>query len=112
MRRRFPSPDNPNPLFSFAIRVGMDNQQNHYGFDHPDRMPSLLTVFEAVRHDKMKRVIEHLLGEIECNPMFGKVASGLFKVPFKSQSGQPRFTLLYIQFGKNQVKSQTVASAL
>lgn len=65
----------------------MDNQQNHYGFDHPDRMPSLLTVFEAVRHDKMKRVIEHLLGEIECNRMFGKIASGLSRSHSNRKAG-------------------------
>lgn len=86
MRCRFPGTNNPNPLFIFAIGVGVDNQQNHYGFDHPDRVPSLLTIFKSVGHDEMKRIIEHLPGEIERDTVLGKIAPGFFRIPFELQS--------------------------
>jgi hypothetical protein len=86
MRCRFPGANNPNPFFIFAIRIGVDNQHDHYSFDRPDRMPPLFAIFKAVRHYEMKRIIEHLLGQIERDAVLGKVAPSFFKVPFELQN--------------------------
>jgi hypothetical protein len=86
MQCRFPGANNPNPFFIFAIRIGVDNQQDHYGSDRPDRMPPLFAIFKAVRHYEMKRISEHLLGQIERDAVLGKVAPGFFKVPFELQN--------------------------
>lgn len=64
----------------------MYDQQHHYGLNHPDRMPSLLTIFKPVRHDEMKRIIEHLLGKVERDTVLGKVAPSFFRIPFELQS--------------------------
>jgi hypothetical protein len=86
MRCRFPRTNNTNSFFIFAIRISVDNHQDHYGLDHPDRVPSLLTILEPVRHDEMKRIVEHLLGEIERDTVLGKIAPSFFRIPFELQS--------------------------
>ena len=83
MRCRFPGSNDPNTFIIITIRISMNNQQDDYGFDHPDRMPSLLTVFEPVRHDQKKRVIEDSLGEIECDAVLSKIAPSLLRIPFE-----------------------------
>lgn len=54
-------------------------------------MPSLLPNFEPVRHDKMKRIVEDALCEIECGTVLGKIALGLFGIPLELQ----RRTIIY-----------------
>ncbi len=85
MRRRFPRTNDPNPLLIFVVWVGMDNRQHHHSLDHPDRVPSLLTIFKPVRHDEMKRIIENLLSEIERDTVLSEIAPSLLRIPFKLQ---------------------------
>lgn len=85
MRRRFSGADNPNPFFIVEIRVCVHNEQNHQHLNHPDRMPSLLPIFEPVRHDEMKRIIEDALCKIECDTVLAKIAPGLFSIPLELQ---------------------------
>lgn len=86
MRCRFPGTNNPNSSFIFAIRICVDNQHDHYGIDRPDSVPTLLTIFKPVGHDEIKRIIEHLLREIESDAELGKFAPGSFSIPFEPQS--------------------------
>lgn len=85
MLRRFSGADNPNPFFIFEIRVCGHNEQNQQHLDHPNRMPSLLPIFEPVRHDEMKRIVEDALCKIECDTVLGKIALGLFSIPLELQ---------------------------
>lgn len=86
MRCRFPGTNNPNSFLIFAIRICVYNQHDHYGIDRPDSVPTLLTIFKPVGHDEIKRIIEHLLREIESDAVLGKFAPGSFSIPFESQS--------------------------
>lgn len=64
----------------------MNDQQDHLSSDHTDRMPSLLTIFKAVRHNEIERIVENLLCKIKSDAVLGKVASSFFRVPFELQS--------------------------
>ena len=88
MRRRFPRTNDPNPLLIFVVRIGMDDEQHHYSLDHPDRVPSLLTIFKPVRHDEMKRIIENFLSEIERNTVLGEIALA-FSVSHSNSKSAP-----------------------
>ncbi|WP_246679898.1 hypothetical protein [Mesorhizobium sp. B2-4-2] len=79
----------------------MDNQHDHYGIDRPDSVPTLLTIFKPVEHDEIKRIIEHLLREIESDAVLGKVAPG-FSASHSNRKAAPSITTMYVQFRKSQ----------
>ncbi|ESZ25682.1 hypothetical protein X734_18335 [Mesorhizobium sp. L2C084A000] len=94
MRCRFPSTNDPNPFFIFATGVGMHNQQYRDSLNHPDRVPSLLTIFKPVRHDEMERIIEHLSCKIKGDAVLGKIAPRFFRIPFKLQSSTIDYSIV------------------
>lgn len=58
MARRFAGTDDPHPLLVVGIRVDVNDHQEGNRTNYPDRMPSLVAVFDAIRDDDMQGVIQ------------------------------------------------------
>ena len=63
----------------------MNYEQGHHSSNHADRMPPLFSIFKSVRHDEVGRIVENLPGEIESDPMLGKITLSFFGIPFELQ---------------------------
>lgn len=85
MRCRFSCTNDPDPLLVLVFGVGVDDNQDRHTLNHADCVPPLLATFEPVGHDEIKRIIEHLHGQIETDTMLGEVTPGFFGIPFELQ---------------------------
>src|SRR5262245_46358812 len=90
MRRRLSRAYDPNETFVVRIGITVHHEQNNDRPDHADRVPSLLPVLKAVRHQHVKRIVENELGQFERDAMLCKIATGLVGVPVKSHGSPTR----------------------
>ncbi len=54
------------------------------GPDHPDGMPSLLSILDPIRDDDVQGIVENVLRKSEIHGVLDEVPSRFLRVPFES----------------------------
>jgi hypothetical protein len=86
----------PYPALILQVWIGVNDKEKGDRADHPDSVPSLIPVLDAIRENNVQRIVPNVLGDSKSQAVLGEVRSRLLSIPFKFHHA-PAFTLLYEQ---------------